>query len=715
MRSWRPGGPAVVLAALWLVIGAVNAAWLRQDTRPPTWDPSNHLLSSVRYRHALSDFAKGRAGAGATATRILRVDDHYPPLAPLVAAALTAPWKPAPDPSILVLGQLSLALLLFAVLAIGRDLFSPAAGAAAAILVATFPLVSGQSRQFMLDLPDAAMTSLCLLALLRSRRFEKAGPSLAFGAIFGLALLTKWTCAFFVAAPAAGALFTGLRAPGFRKRARHALSAAFAASTIAFPWYAAHLWGLLRDSTKFAYDVGVREGDPAVRSLASLIFYPARLNGAILLPALALLVTGAILILARRDARGFLPMLWILGGTVILTLIRNKDARYVIPMLPAVALVAAVPLARLRLTVACLAASAVGALGLVTAWRREPPVREQWPIPEAVDFVRLSSPGNSRPRLRVIPDVPFFERHAFEYAAEASGEPIPVSTWFRFPSFTDFVLTKTGAQGDRPEPSALMREIDDPRAPFASLFRLRWERPLPDGSVARIYAREIVPVEAEAGEVVRRLQAAIAAELASRAAAIEDPNVAVETLSDDATRRGAFRSITISARSLRLLLGRKGAGSLLLHDLSLRCVSVSIDPHTLMREGKLRLLTVEEVVPRLRVSESDVNTLLAPGSSGVSGAVRFAGGRIEASNVTPRHGPPIDASLEPKIVDGNNIRVDIRRLRVAGVPLPATIGQAIVSGNNPVLKPMPCRLRLNDLRVDGGSLSVNESAGGPPR
>lgn len=708
MSPREPSRPAIALVALWVLLGAVNAAWLARDTRPPTWDPYNHLLSAIRYRHALADLTSGRAGISPTASALLRVDDHYPPLAPLAAAVLTAPWPPSPDPAILVLGQLASGLLIAAVYAIGKDLFSPAAGVAAAALVTTFPLVSQQSRQFMLDVPDAAMTSLCILALLRSRRFEKTGATLAFGALFGLALLTKWTCAFFVAAPAAGALLAAFRESRRLARFRHAASAALIAAAIALPWYAAHLWGLARDTTKFAYDVGVREGDPPVFSARSLLYYPSRLESAVLLPSLLLFTAGLILAIRRREERWLLPLLWIAGGATILTLIRNKDARYLIPMLPAVALVAAAPLARLRPRLCFGLAAALAALGLAVAWRRDPPRRENWPIREALAFVRESSEKGPPPRLRVIPDWPYFERHAFEYESEAARVPLDVGSWFRFPTFTDYVLTKTGEQGDRPEPAALMREIDDPGGTFPAIFRLRWEHPLPDGSVARIYAREVAPVPASGRDVARRLQSAVIETLGRYAREVEEARVSVDEISDEDSRRGRFRSITVAARSLRLPARRNESESLVLHDLAVESRRVSIDPHALMREGEIRILALEEIVPRVRVAESDVNAFLAARPGRLTGRVRFSAGRIEAEGLAARRGPHVDLAVAPVLVGGSNVHVAIRRLRVGGVPIPPFIAQALVAGNNPLLKPMPCRVRLDSLRVGAGMLAVNE-------
>src|SRR5690606_1821192 len=77
---------------------------------------------------------------------------------------------------------------------------------AAALLVATAPLVLRQTGVVMLDLAAAAASTAALALLEASGRFERRGLSALFGLGFGLALLVKWTVVLFVVPYAAVAL-----------------------------------------------------------------------------------------------------------------------------------------------------------------------------------------------------------------------------------------------------------------------------------------------------------------------------------------------------------------------------------------------------------------------------------------------------------------------------------------------------------------------------
>ena len=698
--------PAIALVALWVALGAVHALWLSRDTRPPSWDPANHLLSEVRYRNALGDLASGRTAPLAAARALLRVDDHYPPLAPLAAAVAAAPFPPRSDAATLVLAMLALAILLFAVYRIGAILFSPEAGAIAAAAAATFPLVAGQSRQFMLDLPDAAMTSLAILALLSTDAFRRLGPALLFGAALGLALLTKWTCAFFVALPLAAALASAGRAPDARRRLATAGAALLLGAAIAAPWYLAHLWTLARDTTKFAYAVGVREGDPPVWTARSLLYYPRALPYAATGAWTAAFAAGALVALLRDRRRSTVPLLWLLGGGAILTLIRNKDVRYVIPMLPAVALLAAAGLTRLRwprLRVA--AAGALAAAGLVAAWRRDPPRAERWPVAEAVSWIETASAGNPAPRLRIVPDLPSFERHAFELESEARRFRLDVGTWFRFPAFTDFVLTKSGAQGERPEPAAIMADIGSPASTFQALFRPRWSSPLPDGSVATIWARDPEPVPASGAEVSAALEAALRRVVASWASDVEGLSVAIEA-SDGEARRGRFARVSIALAAARARAKPGAAAALAVHDAALDARGLAIDAPALLRDGTIRVLALAEAVPRISVDDAAATAWLAARNPRARISLRFTGGRIEAAGRWGRW-PAVQIAVRPSLVPPGNVGWRVERFRIGALALPGALVEALFSGNNPVLKPMPCRVRLDSLEIARGVLSVN--------
>lgn len=636
---------------------------------------------------------------------LLRVDDHYPPLAPL--AAVPAFGGVDPRRPTFFLSQVALALLIGATYALGKRHSSEATGILAAIAVSSFPIVSTQSRMFMLDLPDAAMTALALLALCRADAFRRAAPSFVFGATLGLALLTKWTVVFFLAAPLVFELLRAARQSDRGMRIRNGNAALLFAAAISFPWYSAHLWNIVRDSAKFSYDVGVREGDPAVLSVKSLLFYASSLPAAVLAPWALLFLAGLALAARDRFRRSRLLFLSLAAGWAILTLIRNKDSRYVIPMLPVVAVVAASALDafRIRFRWKAAAAGSLAAISLGAAWHREPPVREEWPMREAVEFLR--SQPVSRPRLRVVPDWPYFERHGFEYHAEAARVPLDVGMWFHFPAFTDFVLTKSGDQGERPEPKAIMREVEDPRSDFPLLFRPVWEHTLPGGGLARIYARRVVPAPAEPEEIVRRLRSSAADLAAGYFREVEGLQINVDPYSAEETRSGRFRRIEIRVSRAATRGGKSSSPALVLRNVRLEASDIVVNPYRLLREGTIEVLSLREAAPSAELSEEDASAYLGSILRG-PGRVRFSSGAISVEARPRGRAPAISISVTPKMVAGGNIGFVVNRLRLGVLPFPAALAEMLTAGNNPILKPMPCRVRLDSLRIENGILALNE-------
>ena len=552
------------------------------------------------------------------------------------------------------------------------------------------------------------MTALALLALCRTDAFRRSGASIVFGAALGLALLTKWTVVFFLAGPLAAELLRAARQADRWRRLRAAGAALLFTAAISAPWYTAHLWNLARDSSKFSYGVGVREGDPPVFSPKSLFFYAASLPEAVLAPWAILFAAGLALAARDRFRRNRLLLLSLASGWAILTLVRNKDGRYLMPMLPAIAAVSASALDSLRvqLRVKAAAAALLAAISLGIAWRRDPPVREDWPIREAIEFLKTRSVP--KPRLRVVPDWPYFERHAFEYYAAAARFPLDVGMWFRFPTFTDFVLTKSGDQGDRPEPKEIMRTIDDPRSDFPLLFRPAWEHPLPGGGLARVYERRVVPVPADADEVLRRLRSA-AQDLAGRYFGdIEGLRIDVDPSPANEIRSGRFRRVAIGIASAAIRGRKASAPALPVRNVRLEAFDLAVNPYRLLREGEIEVLSLREAVPRVELREDDASRYLSSVLSGSPARVRFSRGAVEVETRPRGRSPGISIALRPGIVSGENIGFGVDRFRLGGVPLPAAILEALSAGNNPILKPMPCRVRLDTLRIDGGAFRLNE-------
>jgi Dolichyl-phosphate-mannose-protein mannosyltransferase/LmeA-like phospholipid-binding len=694
------------LAAWWLFLGLINLYWLNRDTVPPDWDPAKHLTSSLRYYHALQDpgIFKNRL------TALLNVDDFYPPLAPLAASLFYFVLPSDPDTATWVLNQLFLGLLLIATYRLGSRLYNSETGLLAAMAVTSFPIITIQSRTYMLDLPITAMTALGMYALLRTENFRRRGASIYFGLIAGLATLTKWTFLFFILLPLTYALAKALTAENRFARLKNGLAVFVVWGLVALPWFTAHSSSLIFTSIKFGYSVGVREGDPEIFTPGSLFYYATMLPTQILYPWIVCFLVGLVFYFRHEFKKNPWLILWILGGYAILTLLRNKDGRYILPFIPAVALIATGWIERVGWSVR-VKRSAWTLLGLYSvgvALYMNPPRHDFWPMEEAVTFMQTQKSYHPRPRLRAVPDSAYFERHGFEYYAEGARFPLDVTTWVRFPTFTDFVVTKTGDQGVQHDPVKIMETIQRDPEGFEAVFKKKWERRLPDGSVGRVYVRDITPVAGITPEAfIRKFKTALAAYLARY---VKDPQgwtVRVDPFSDRDTLTGRFRTVRFSMDSA-LIEGKSGTGNpLTVRDLGMDLSDLTINPYKLVRDGEIEIISLMDAAPHLTIAEADLNRYLSGLKGGLHPRVEFQEGKVRIHAASKGWIPRLELDLEPKLVKGENIGFDFLRFRIGGAWVPTFIPQILTSKFNPALKPMPCRMHFRTLRADHGNFVLN--------
>lgn len=697
----------LLLIAWWSVIGLVNYFWLAQDTVPPYHDSLNHLKSSLRYYHVLQD--QGLTPRGLAA--LLDVDKYYPPLAPLAASMFYFVFPPDMDSAIWILNQLFLALLLVGVYRLGARLVAPEGGLLAAVVVTSFPVITLQSRIFMLDIPTMAMTAWAIYGLLRTENFQRPGPSVLFGALAGLATLTKWTSLFFIFLPLTYVLIQAFKSEDRLKRGRNVLGAFAVWLLIILPWFTAHLSNLLVMSSKFGYSVAVKKGDPPIFTAPSLFFYARVLPRDIHFLWLLFFAVGTVFYFRDELKKNPILILWILGGYAILTLIRNKDIRYCMPYLPAVALIATgwIKYPRwnpwiLRGGVMLLCLFTIG-----NSYWAFPPRHEAWHLKDAFEFIKTQKSFHPRPRVRVVPDLEEFQRHGFEYYSVLERYPLDVTTWVRFPTFTDFIVTKTGDQGFADDPVGVMQAIQRDPEGFEAVFKKKWERPLPDGSTAQIYVRDITPVSGITPDrFIQRFKASLKSYLGRY---VRDPQgwvIRVEPFSNRDTLSGRFRRVTFSIDSARVASKHDRRPSLVVRDLGMELSDLTVNPYKLLRDGQFEIISLMDATPHFKIAQNDLNAYLAGLKGGFHPKVEFQDNTFRLQVPSKGWIPALDTTVEPTLVNGKNIGYIFLEFRVGGIRLPAFIPQVLTAKFNPALKPMPCRMHLRTLKIANGEILLNE-------
>jgi 4-amino-4-deoxy-L-arabinose transferase-like glycosyltransferase len=410
---------------------------------------------------------------------------------------------------------LFLVVLVCSVFQVGRRLFGESVGVGAVVLTLLYPIVYALSRTVLIDFALMAMVMLSLQLILSSDAGLDWSRSAWLGAAAGAAMLTKWTAVTFLLGPAVLCLVLAAR-----RRRPSALAALLSvglgiavAALVALPWYATNFEPFVEHAHVAFGSDPAQEGDP-VRLLDSLRWYWAVAEEALLLkPLLAATLAGLVLFVARVGPGFGMAFLLssILPALGFFLLIPNKDARFVAPLLPAVAIMVAAGLQSVPWkSVRTLAWAGIVAVGVyqfyaisfgwpatVAHFYTGPPQTADWKVSEVLTEVSTLAEGEAI-WIAVLPNDPDFEPNLFHLASAVARLPLhidavgherePIEAWRRYRA----IISKTGsvAVPHAVEFRAALRDdlaawMAGPNtSPHVSLWRT-W--PLPDGSRAEVY------------------------------------------------------------------------------------------------------------------------------------------------------------------------------------------------------------------------------------
>jgi hypothetical protein len=332
----RLANPAL-LGALTLSIAAVNVLWRTLETRPPHWDMGGHLSNSLIYLHGFSI---------AHPKPFLEAYLFYPPLVYWVTDVFYAAIGSEAMWVALLSNVIWLAILIFATYGTGNRLWNPRVGWLSVVFVVTAPMIVSSAKDYMLDVPITAVAALALYLIVRADGFSSRRYSLLFGVACGCGLLVKWTFPLVVALPVVHVCAIALSEARLRRdfsRLLNLVGAGTLTLAIAGTWYAHNFRQVLGASLYYSGPEGVARGNPRVASPESALWYLWNLlNVQLYLLPFLFVLAGIVFSLRKRElaARNLYPILMAFGTYLTFMLLRHKDARYTLPMLPALAVVA---------------------------------------------------------------------------------------------------------------------------------------------------------------------------------------------------------------------------------------------------------------------------------------------------------------------------------------------------------------------------------------
>lgn len=243
-RPWLPWAAVAAILALHL---ALTAEWMTRTgyfARPPAMDGPYFRMEVVPMLEGLErDGLAGWLEAG-------RIHDkRTPPLMHMVTALAAGLDGRGELPPEVLWRSTAFFWVVFAlgVRRLARHFAGPWTSVLAMLLACSAPVVITWMRPYYRQLPMAAVEVWVLDALVRSRGFRRLGPSIAAGALAGLALLVKELVPVYVGGAVLVALVHGLAPAGARLRVGlHAAGALAAAALVASFWYREH-WQLVVD------------------------------------------------------------------------------------------------------------------------------------------------------------------------------------------------------------------------------------------------------------------------------------------------------------------------------------------------------------------------------------------------------------------------------------------------------------------------------------
>lgn len=706
-RDWA------VVGAAFLLLAAVAITWLSVDRRPPEWDHANHLERAVLCER---DLRSGDSRA------ILERSSFYPPLV-LCLAGLASTAMPVEAAAGLVMIAF-LGLGMAAVYRLGRAAAGGGAGVAASLLFATAPFVVFSTLRFQLDLPLAAMVALGLVTLEATGTFARPGRAAAFGTVCGLGMLTKPTFALYLLAPAALVL-----ARGGRRGMRGAALATLVAVLFILPWYGPRLFGLGAQIAARGFAQAAESGHPDVLSPAGLAFYPRHLAYQVGVGAALLLAVGLIAALIRRR--------WVLlvavgAPFIVLELIRNKNLRYSLPLLGAVAVLAALGLSVLptrarRLAVGGLVVlgvvqisgvaagvpSRVWLPGLATWWMpASPPQSADWRHREILALLERDS-GGAPATVSVVPNSAWFSVSNFRYYATRDGLDLRfVRAWNDPPLGIDYMVLKTGDVGPgwTAERSRRVeaRLAADPH--LARAFPVLAEFSLPDGSTTVVRGRRVPAVK---GATPAVLAAAVERGLRRRLddVAREIQGLQIRLVYDDAIRTGRIDRAEVRAAVATLgeFTRPAAAARLRVRDITLTLEGLLVNPWSALVEGRFDPLDAT----RLRLETATIT--VADLQAYMSGLPRFRRSSVTAVGdalriVLRMAGPDVSVRVRLKRAADRPVVLQAEDVRVGAVPVPDLLVNWVIRGFDPfprIASRLPFPVELGHVAVANQTIRIS--------
>lgn len=564
----------VGVTLLFLISALSDYLWLRLETVPPGWDEALHLTKSLEYYNIITTPGPGMI------SNLINVDNYYPPFYHFSTVFTYFLFGTSMDSAISV-NIFYFGVLLFSTYGIGSYLYNKETGFIAALLISLYPSMVGIRRFYLIEVALIATVALSIYLLLRSDNFNNRKYSIGFGIALAISILTKWTAIFFIIGPLAfvihfsffkkskikkcsqcgNEIITGnglayekellcsskckklwkrekIKSPSqIKNRIINFILMALVALLISLIWYAPHIEEVYNTIVWGNEYWGTSEGDPEVFTLQSIVFYiTALINSQISFVFFIVFIVGLVLGLKSKHKSNLFMISWIVLPYIVMTLLRNKNDRYTIASIVAVAIISAYWIASLdaRKTKAIILSIVVlfGGLQLFTlangldiandlrietpignvdlysagSYGTRPPISDDWKVKAALDSIMVDTSTNPRMYGRagyigIVPDMAYTNGLTFGYYSYMKQIPFQVISVPYFEALEpfkqnlnnfDYLIFKSGINSGFSR-KQLVQDMYDYFEQNNSSYALIKEYELPDDSKLTVYRNNYIP------------------------------------------------------------------------------------------------------------------------------------------------------------------------------------------------------------------------------
>lgn len=365
--------------AIFLFVVFTNLTWLITDQKLPIWDPALDFISTVRcfelFKNPSIKIFREIAGISAQ-------DAYRPPFVKLLICPFYLFFPKNIFFTTLTMSTIFWYVLFFAVFNLGKLIKNEKVGLYACFIVGTYPFMLTLSRIYLLDFPLTAMVTLSLYLLLLGFQINTIRYFIILGLVLGFGLLTKAGFLIFLIGPLIyllSKIFTPLEKvhsvrekflPGqaekksiknresslagltssqknivanksFRDKRVGIIISLLIAGIIALLYYGfvfKDFLGFIQWATRHSL---LNEGDPSWNTIEGWAYYLKAIVFSTSPFYFLFFIAGFFSIFKMKKEHSLALLLWIFLPYLFLTYAGMKDGRYIVPVLPAVALISA--------------------------------------------------------------------------------------------------------------------------------------------------------------------------------------------------------------------------------------------------------------------------------------------------------------------------------------------------------------------------------------